>query len=456
MPKEKEANTKKAKTKIPKKAKAEIDTTSERVEPTAEKVVLEKATDIGDAQTKIAEDQEILKSFTEGKSIQVIEIVNKLLDEAFYLRASDIHIDPTHDDARIRYRIDGIMQDMFRFPKDRYTEIISRIKILSGLRIDEHQAAQDGGFRFEAGGKPIDIRVSIAPTYYGENAVLRLLTNDEGKYELKALGLSELNENRILKAIKRPYGMILATGPTGSGKTTTLYTILKLLNTSEVSIVTLEDPVEYTIAGIEQIQINPQTDLTFANGLKSLLRQDPNIIMVGEIRDKETAGIAVNTALTGHLLLSTIHTNDAATTLPRLLDLNIEPYLIASTVNIAIGQRLVRKLCPSCKVEHKLTDAEVQALQQAMPDAGIKADEIFYAGEGCEACSKTGYKGRLGIYEVLLMDEKVREAVLNRASAANIKEVAVAQGMVPMLYDGVEKARAGITSIEEILRVMYE
>ena len=405
---------------------------------------------------RVEENKEILTDFAQGKSVEIIEIVNKLIEAAYYLRASDIHIDPNRDDARVRFRVDGIMKDMYFFPKDRYTEIISRIKILSGLRIDEHQAAQDGGFRFDVDKNPIDIRVSIAPTYYGENAVLRLLTNDEGTYDLKTLGLSPLNEERIMKAIKRPFGMILATGPTGSGKTTTLYAILKLLNTSEVSIVTLEDPVEFTIPGIEQIQINTQTNLTFANGLKSILRQDPNIIMVGEIRDNETASIAVNTALTGHLLLSTLHTNDAATTLPRLLDLKVEPYLIASTVNIAIGQRLVRKICTSCKKETKISAVEFEALKSALPDGGIKEGETFFAGSGCVACSDSGYKGRMGIYEVLVMDEKVREAILRRASAAEIKKAAVEQGMIPMLYDGIEKVRTGITTIEEILRVMYE
>ncbi len=270
------------------------------------------------------------KELEMGAEISIINLVDLLIDYAQEQRASDIHLDPLNDSLRVRLRIDGVLQDFNLLPKRIHPEIISRIKILTGMRTDEHQAAQDGRFRrLMENNTPIDIRVSIAPTFYGENAVLRLLSDNSEQFTLDNLGFSETNKQRILNAIRKPFGMILATGPTGSGKTTTLYALIKKLNTKEVSIITIEDPIEYSIEGVKQIQANPRTGLTFASGLRSFLRQDPNIIMVGEIRDTETAGLAVNTALTGHLLLSTLHTSDAATTLPRLLDMKIEPYLVA-------------------------------------------------------------------------------------------------------------------------------
>jgi type II secretory ATPase GspE/PulE/Tfp pilus assembly ATPase PilB-like protein len=306
------------------------------------------------------------------------------------------------------------------------------------------------------GGHPLDVRVSIAPTYYGENAVLRLLSDKAEAFTLESLGFSEANARKLREAVKKPYGMILATGPTGSGKTTTLYTLLKDLNTENVSIVTIEDPVEYAIDGIQQIQVNPRTGLAFANGLRSILRQDPNIIMVGEIRDPETAGIAVNAALTGHLMLSTLHTNDAATTLPRLLDMKIESYLIASTVNVAIGQRLVRKICDNCKTSRKITVAELKSLGGVVPAEILERQDTFYYGKGCEQCGNTGYLGRVGIHEVLVPGPEVRDAVLNKESSVKLKEIAVANGMATMIEDGFLKAQQGITTIEEVLRMLYE
>jgi type II secretory ATPase GspE/PulE/Tfp pilus assembly ATPase PilB-like protein len=302
----------------------------------------------------------------------------------------------------------------------------------------------------------LDVRVSIAPTYYGENAVMRLLSAQEESHTLETLGFSEPNRKKILRAMKKPYGMILATGPTGSGKTTTLYTIIKMLSKPEVSIITIEDPIEYAVAGIEQIGVNPRTGLTFANGLRSILRQDPNIIMVGEIRDSETAGIAINVALTGHLLLSTLHTNDPATTLPRLLDMGIEAFLVASTVNVAIGQRLVRKICGNCKAEYKFTPTEIKALSEEIPVGILKKYKTFYRGKGCEDCNQTGYKGRVAIHEVLEIDDAIREAILKKATASEIKEIAITHGMIPMGQDGMEKAAAGITTVEEVLRVAHE
>jgi type IV pilus assembly protein PilB len=357
----------------------------------------------------------------------------------------------------VRFRVDGVLQEVFALPKKIHSEVISRIKILSGLRTDEHQAAQDGRFRLNIDGQsPLDVRVSIAPTYYGENMVLRLLASKAENFTLESLGFSKENQKKIIKAIKKPYGMILATGPTGSGKTTTLYTILQMLNTPEVAIITIEDPVEYAVEGIEQIGVNPRTGLTFAHGLRSILRQDPNVIMVGEIRDSETAGIAVNVALTGHLLLSTLHTNDPATTLPRLLDMKIESYLVASTVHMAIGQRLVRKICEGCKTEEKMTPAQIKSLSEFIPAAALKKQKVLYTGKGCEACNNTGFIGRIALHEVLVVDEAIKEAILRKGTSTEINNIAKQNGMVTMTQDGLEKAFLGITTIEEVLRVSHE
>ena len=392
-----------------------------------------------------------------GAKLSIINLVNYLVEDAQNLRASDVHIDPQQENVRVRLRIDGVLQDAYVFPSSIHSEIITRIKILAGMRTDEHQAAQDGRFRcvLENTG-PVDVRVSIAPTYYGENTVLRLLSDKAEEFTLETLGFSTADQKKIMRAIKRPFGMILATGPTGSGKTTTLYTIMKMLNTKEVSIVTIEDPIEYALGGIEQIQVNPRTGLTFANGLRSILRQDPNIIMVGEIRDAETAGIAINTALTGHLLLSTLHTNDSATTLPRLLDMKIEPYLIASTVNIAIGQRLVRKICRDCKIVREITPTERKSLADALPLDTIGKNRSFYQGQGCDVCHHTGYRGRIGIYEVLVIDGTIRDAVLRKDSASTLRNLAISQGMTSMIEDGFAKAKAGVTTLEEVLRILHE
>ncbi len=297
------------------------------------------------------------------------------------------------------------------------------------------------------------------PTYYGENAILRLLVSPGQKFTLKNLGLSSRDLKEIKKALSRPYGMILATGPTGSGKTTMLYTILNVLNTEGVHIITIEDPVEYAIVGTTQIQVNPQTNLTFGKGLRAILRQDPDIIMVGEIRDNETATIAVNAALTSHLLLSTLHTNDAPSAVVRLLELGVEPYLIASTVNVVIGQRLVRKICEYCKKERKIKEIEIESLKELLPQRTIeelKNIKTFYYGEGCKNCNKTGYWGRTGVYEVLNINDEIRELILKRSSSTEIKEKAIETGMTTMLEDGIRKVISGITTIEEVLRVTHE
>ena len=400
---------------------------------------------------------EILREVEKGVHASAVTLLETLIEQAYITRASDIHIDPAQDDIIIRLRIDGVLQVVHTFPSVLHAELISRLKVLCGLRTDEHATAQDGRLRHICRDLiMIDIRVSIMPLYYGENAVLRLLVGGNETYSLTTLGFTPANQEKILAAAKKPYGMILATGPTGSGKTTTLYTLLSLQDATETSIVTLEDPIEYAIKGVNQIQINSRTGLTFAHGLRSILRQDPNTIMVGEIRDGETAGLAVNISLTGHVVVSTLHTNDAATTLPRLLDMKIEPYLIASTVNIAIGQRLVRRLCTHCKQEKILSDFEANELSQFIPDKISKSPFKVWVPNGCTVCNQSGYRGRVGIHEVLVVTPTIRELIIVRASASTLRKCAIEEGMIPMITDGLVKALTGITTIEEVLKIHYE
>ena len=391
-----------------------------------------------------------------SEELSIIEFVDAIVQEGYFSRASDIHVEPRETDTLVRLRIDGVLHDVVTYPKLIHSAVITRIKVISGLRTDEHQAAQDG--RFKAGIQDIgyvDVRVSIVPTYYGENSVMRILTQHQ-QYTLEEIGLVDRDLELIKEAIKQPYGMILSTGPTGSGKTTSLYAIIRLLNTRDVAIHTIEDPIEYSIQGIDQIQVNARTGLTFANCLRALLRQDPNIIMVGEIRDEETAGIAVNAALTGHLLLSTLHTNDAATALPRLTDMGIEPFLIASTVNIIIGQRLVRKICEHCKEAYALPNEEFVRLSGLVSEKILSGHRNFFKGKGCEICEGSGYKGRIGIFETLPMEENIKILVMGRASSDDVKYVAIKNGMTTMLEDGLKKAVEGKTTVEEVLRVAKE
>lgn len=402
--------------------------------------------------------KELLKSIQGMVTPQtpIPQIIDYVLAYGYQAKASDVHIDPQEGALIFRYRIDGILQDVFSLPKTLQPAVITRIKVLSGLRTDEHQAAQDGRFKANLGEEIVDFRVSIMPTFYGENAVLRLLTSYTRDLGLAELGLSKADLEKLQKYIRKSYGMILAAGPTGSGKTTSLYSMIQILNTREISIMTLEDPIEYSIGGISQIQVNPLTNLTFAKGLRSLVRQDPNVIMVGEIRDEETAGISVNAALTGHLLLSTVHTNDAATTLPRLSDMGIQAFLIASSINVIIAQRLVRRICQKCKTPYTLTDEEKQSFSVVIPKTLLDKAQQFWKGAGCEACDHRGYLGRIGIYEVLEMDDDIRKLVIKNSDAEDIKAAAVKKGMVTMLEDGFQKTLDGLTSIAEILRVIHE
>ncbi len=427
----------------------------ERLPPDQDVKAIQALDDVLRKEAQASKRLSALADIGKLESTGTKDLVDGAIRYAYAAGASDIHIDPLETGVTVRFRIDGILHDVLLLPKRVHTLLVTRIKVLSELRTDEHQAAQDGRFRVIADGLPIDIRVSIVPTFYGENVVMRLLVGRARAYELEDLGFSPSDLAKVEENYKKSYGMILATGPTGSGKTTSLYSVLQQLNTRAISIVTIEDPIEYAIAGITQIQVNPQTNLTFADGLRSIVRQDPNIIMVGEIRDEETAGIAVNAAMTGHLLLSTLHTNDAAVTLPRLLDMGIEPFLIASTVNVAIGQRLIRKLCPKCASSRKLTAVEQQSLRGLIPSGFFTRFQNFAEPKGCKACNNAGFVGRVGIYEVLEMSERIRHMIMKRETADEIRKVAIEEGMTTMLVDGLQKAAAGITSIGEVLRVIH-
>ncbi len=404
-----------------------------------------------------------------AEELPVINIINSVLEHAVYEGASDIHIEPGEKEVIIRYRIDGILKPIMTLPKSIQNGLTARIKILSNLKLDEHMIPQDGRFKIQVQDEKLAFRVSILPVYDGEKIVMRLLHEGAKPLTLDQLGFLDKTREIIERAIKKPHGMVLVTGPTGSGKTTTLYTILGILNQPGVNISTVEDPIEYRMAGVNQSQMNSKVGFTFASGLRALLRQDPNIIMVGEIRDQETAEIAVNAAMTGHLVLSTLHTNDAPTTLPRLIDMGVPPFLIAYTANIIVAQRLVRKICPFCKKEYKLDQAaenelakafDVKKLSALFKDniaAGSKVDLFtFYQGEGCRRCGQTGYKGRQGIYEVLEIDDELTKKINERATADDIKEYGRSQGMITMLEDGLIKAKLGVTSISEVLRVTKE
>jgi len=386
----------------------------------------------------------------------IISLTNLILEYSEKNHASDIHIEPGENHSTIRFRIDSVLHDVAIIPLKIHLQLISRIKVMSKLKIDEQQSAQDGKFQFKIGNDKIDVRVSITPIINGEKAVLRLLSSSSRQFSLITLGLNEEDLNKIVSAHKKPFGMILSTGPTGSGKTTTLYAILKLINTREVNIMTIEDPVEYEIEGINQIQVNPLTNLTFASGLRSIVRQDPNIILVGEIRDQETAQIASQAALTGHLVLSTLHTNDAATTIPRLMEMGIEPFIIASSVNCIIAQRLVRQICQKCRISKEVSKKELSDLSLDSKTItqllGDKDTLRIYYGKGCNVCHQTGYIGRIGIFEVMVLDQNLREAIISKQSAEVINDLAIKSGMQNMLSDGIKKVLSGVTTIEEILR----
>ncbi|MDD2656990.1 MAG: ATPase, T2SS/T4P/T4SS family [Patescibacteria group bacterium] len=408
-----------------------------------------------------------------AEELPIINIVNSILEHAVLEGASDIHIEPIEKEVLVRYRIDGILKQVMSLPKLVQNGITARIKILSELKIDEHMLPQDGRFKIKLNDEKLSFRVSVMPVYDGEKIVMRLLHEGQRALSLENLGFLPKIQKLVEESIDKPHGMILVTGPTGSGKTTTLYSVLGILNKPTVNICTIEDPIEYHVAGINQSQINPKAGFTFASGLRAFLRQDPDVIMVGEIRDKETAEVAIHAAMTGHLVLSTLHTNDAPTTLPRLVDMDIPPFLVGFTTNIIIAQRLVRKICSSCKKEYKLSAEEIKELEKMLNKKSIKdllkeqdiedpdlqkniSEMTFYRGEGCTKCGTTGYKGRLGIYEVLVVDDDLTKLINERATAQDIKNFAEKNGMVNLFEDGLIKAKSGVTTLEEVLRVTKE
>lgn len=388
-----------------------------------------------------------------------VKLFEQLMIFAHASRASDVHLEPWKEQAEVRVRVDGILHDQFALPLDLHAHVVARLKILTRMRTDEHRAPQDGRFQFSSPLGDVDVRVSVIPTALGEKCVLRLLSSQSHQLTLEQLGFSPDDLARVQRAIHKPWGMILATGPTGSGKTTSIYAILEVLNTREVNVATIEDPVEFEIPGTNQSQVDHVAKLTFATGLRALLRQDPDIIMVGEIRDQETAKIAVNAAMTGHKLLSTLHTNNAATTIPRLIDMGVEPFLIASTFVCAIAQRLVRRVCPDCHTKETMVKAEAQKLfsEETVSALFAEKDVIEVAKPGkCAKCAESGYRGRIGIYEVLENSADIQRMIVERASSDEIESFAKKNGMTTVVQDGARKVLAMETTIEELVRVMQE
>ncbi len=388
---------------------------------------------------------------------KVAEIVTSILSFALKARASDVHIEPQERATRVRYRIDGILQEKLTIPRELHDALISRIKILSGMKIDEKRAPQDGRFNFRSDQDEVDLRVSTLPTASGEKVVMRLLKKTGGVPSLQDLGFRGTALKNLEDAITRPHGIILITGPTGSGKTTTLYSIIQKINNPKVNILSIEDPVEYKISGVNQVQVNPVAGLTFASGLRSFLRQDPNVIYVGEIRDTETADLAIQAALTGHLVFSTLHTNDSAGALPRLLDMGAEPYLLASSITAIVAQRVVRKIHDQCKKEAPLDAKVVEEMKTTLGSLWPKDKQVHtYRGQGDSECGNSGYYGRVGIFEVLPVTSKISKMILERATSETLAGEARAEGMITMKQDGYLKVLEGITTVEEVLRVAQE
>ncbi len=387
-------------------------------------------------------------------SSDITKILDQMVMDALNLGASDIHIEPRENDILIRYRIDGILRDAKIIDKKYEKTLIFKIKVNARLRTDEHFVPQDGRIRFKFDDK-LDTRISILPVTKGEKVVIRLLSQKGKSFALTDLGFRPEEIAIIERSYKKPYGSIVSSGPTGSGKTTTLYSILQLVNSRDINISTVEDPVEYEIEGVNQVQVNQKAGLTFGTGLRSLLRQDPDVIMIGEIRDEETAEIATNAAMTGHLVLSTIHTNDSVTTIPRLIDMGVDAYLVASTLNVVLAQRLSRRLCEKCKQETSLSMEEYTTIKKLRPDIAllIKQGEKLYKAAGCNVCGNSGYKGRIGLYEILEVTEKIRQIIIDSANTDTIFKAAREQGLKLIVEDGVEKIKLGTISMDELIRV---
>ena len=402
--------------------------------------------DESDIISQIEDTADLLEDTSDAP---IIKLVNHILSQSIKARASDIHIEPYQDSFKVRYRVDGILYDLLSPPKWIQPALTSRIKVMSKLNIAEKRLPQDGRFEVRIGSQMIDVRVSTLPIQYGERVVMRLLNKSSSIFELNEIGLSQVQLKLIKELVSSPNGIVLVTGPTGSGKTTTLYSVLSSINTPDINIITIEDPVEYQLKGISQIQVNPKIELTFARGLRSIMRQDPDVILIGEIRDRETSEIAVQSALTGHLVFSTLHTNDSASAITRLVDIGVEPFLISSSLLAVIAQRLVRVLCEHCKEPYK-PDMTLQAL-------GVRPDRLgkytFYRAKGCDKCFHTGYRGRIGIYEIMIMGHKLKTLIQRTYDSYQIKQEALKLGMVTLRRDGIEKVLKGITTIEEVIRV---
>ena len=402
--------------------------------------------DESDIISQIEDTADLLEDTSDAP---IIKLVNHILSQSIKARASDIHIEPYQDSFKVRYRVDGILYDLLSPPKWIQPALTSRIKVMSKLNIAEKRLPQDGRFEVRIGSQMIDVRVSTLPIQYGERVVMRLLNKSSSIFELNEIGLSQAQLKLIKELVSSPNGIVLVTGPTGSGKTTTLYSVLSSINTPDINIITIEDPVEYQLKGISQIQVNPKIELTFARGLRSIMRQDPDVILIGEIRDRETSEIAVQSALTGHLVFSTLHTNDSASAITRLVDIGVEPFLISSSLLAVIAQRLVRVLCEHCKEPYK-PDITLQAL-------GVRPDRLgkytFYRAKGCDKCFHTGYRGRIGIYEIMIMGHKLKTLIQRTYDSYQIKQEALKLGMVTLRRDGIEKVLKGITTIEEVIRV---
>lgn len=395
-----------------------------------------------------------------ASAVPIVTILDNILEHAVVLSASDIHFEPLERELLVRFRIDGVMSEILSLPKAIAPVLVARVKILANLQIDEHRTPQDGRFRFEMDdGANIDMRVNIMPIFHGEKVEMRLLKSSARPLTLKDLGLSDEASVILNDEIKKPHGMVLVTGPTGHGKTTTLYAILHILNTPSVNITTIEDPVEYEFPRVNQTQVNVKSGITFANGLRALLRQNPDIIMIGEIRDNETVDIAVHAALTGHLVLSSLHTNDAPSALPRLLDMGAPAFLLSSTINLVVAQRLVRRICTSC-IESYPASQEITRLIKAQVeltgDPVKSIPQTLYRGKGCKVCGNSGFQGQIGIYELLRVTEGIRELILREAPVSEVRKKAIQEGMVTMFEDGLDKVERGVTTIEEVMRVVKE
>ena len=426
---------------------AAYDRSTRQAESAVEALEGEEGSEIGDVEEDVVD----LLYVDGDDEAPIIRLVNSLMSQALKDRASDIHIEPFEREMSVRFRIDGVLREIIKPPKRFQNSITSRVKIMAGLNIAEKRLPQDGRIRLKVAGKDIDIRVSTVPTSYGERIVMRILDRSNVLRDLDTIGFSQQNLRVMNELIQKPHGIILVTGPTGSGKTTTLYACLAKINKPNLNILTIEDPVEYQLKGVGQVQVNPKIELTFAGGLRSFLRQDPDVIMVGEIRDRETAEIAIQASLTGHLVLSTVHTNDAPGAVTRLVDMNIEPFLVASSLVGVLAQRLVRTICQNCKYEYT---PSVEELQEVGMDPDVA--KRLWKGEGCSQCQGTGYRGRMGIYELMLVDDDIRRLILQNTDAATVKNMARKKGLRTLREDGADKVLAGVTTASEVARVTQE